>query len=156
VIALTIDVKNSSSQSIKIQSNATGQEIKILNTPKQDIQISIDNEPHEVNILKPPQSRTIEIVPPWTTRKELKELKLDIAIKVPMALSILPQAEDEQFATSKMREMSRMFVDVDGSPSFVTLEQVKKLNTKTILAGSLTDNRIKTLSNDDIILLEER
>lgn len=84
------------------------------------------------------------------------ELTLTIDEKVPKSLSILPPISDEQFKTSEVRESSRIYVDVDGIPSFATMKQIKELNTKTIFVDKLTDEKINTLSNDDIILLKER
>ena len=86
----------------------------------------------------------------------VNKLSLAVDDKVPKSLSILPKIEDSQIETSGAREMVKVFVDSNGVSYYATLEQIKQLNTKTVFVNSLTDNKIKMLSNDDIILLEER
>lgn len=153
MIAL-IDIKISSNQSVEVSTQKIPQEIQIINLPRQDIPISL-NESQNVDILNANPYQKIDVVTPWTTREEYRELKVAIDSKVPKALSLLPQAENESFATSKLRNASKIYVDIAGNASFATMEQVKELNTKTIFVDGLTDKKIQTLSNEDIILLRE-
>ena len=153
MIAL-IDITISSNQSVEVSTQKITQEIQIINLPRQDIPISL-NESQNVDILNANPYQKIDVVTPWTTREEYRELKVAIDSKVPVALSLLPQAESESFATSKLRNASKIYVDIAGKPSFATMEQVKELNTKTIFVDGLTDKKIQTLSNEDIILLRE-
>ena len=153
MIAL-IDITISSNQSVEVSTQKIPQEIQIINLPRQDIPISL-NESQNVDILNANPYQKIDVVTPWTTREEYRELKVAIDSKVPVALSLLPQAESESFATSKLRNASKIYVDIAGKPSFATMEQVKELNTKTIFVDGLTDKKIQTLSNEDIILLRE-
>ena len=148
MIAL-IDIKVSSNQSVDVSTQKVAQEIQILNLPKQDIAISI-NESQNIDILNANPYQKVEVVPPWTTRAETEKLKIAIDSKVPKALNILPQATSEQL---RERKTSRIYIDIDGKASFATLEQIKDLNTKTILVDALSDNKIGELSNEDIILL---
>lgn len=148
MIAL-IDIKVSSNQSVDVSTQKATQEIQILNLPKQDIAISI-NESQNIDILNANPYQKVEVVPPWTTRSEAEGLKIAIDSKVPKALNILPQATSEQL---RERKTSRIYIDINGEASFATLEQIKDLNTKTILVDALSDNKIGELSNEDIILL---
>ena len=84
------------------------------------------------------------------------ELSLAINNLVPKTLSVLPQINNDQFETSNQREMVRVYVDANGVSYYASLEQLKQLNTKTVCVDTVTDEKIKTLSDGDIILLKER
>lgn len=147
MIAL-IDVKNSSDQSVGISTGITPQSIQITNTDRQEIAISLSNEGQKVDILNTGGKQAIQILTPWVARKDLENY-------VPKELSIFPSAESESFDGVADREVSRIYVDINGTPSYATLEQIKKLNTKTLLTDNLSDTKIKKLSDEDIVLLRK-
>jgi hypothetical protein len=74
---------------------------------------------------------------------------------VPKALSVLSPIAAGQFDTLNARQNSRVYVDVNGQPRYATIEQIKGLNTKTLYVDRLSDGRIYSLSDEDIILLNE-
>ena len=149
-----IEINKSPNQSVGISTQNTVQSIQIVNLPEQEIPISL-HEIQNVDILNANPYQKIAVVTPWTTRAEYKDLLIAIDTKVPKALSLLPQAEDKSFSTKEARDKSRIYVDIAGKASFATMEQIKELNTKTIFVDRLTDEKIQTLSNEDIILLRE-
>ena len=153
MIAL-IEINKNPNQSIGISTQNTAQSIQIVNLPEQDISISLQ-ETQNVDILNANPYQKIDVVTPWTTRAEYKELLIAIDSKVPKALNLLPQAESKNFSIKEARDKSRIYVDIAGKASFATMEQIKELNTKTIFVDRLTDEKIQTLSNEDIILLRE-
>lgn len=154
MIALTIDIVIPANQNVEINSNTIPQTIEIVNQPEQDIAISM-NENQKLNIVNFNQYQEMDIDLPWMTRAEMMDLKIVIDAKVPKALSVLPQTDRMNFTTKELRGMGRVYVDANGVPSFATLEQLKELNTKTICVDKLSDEKIKMLSNEDIILLRK-
>lgn len=85
-----------------------------------------------------------------------EELLLNIGSKVPKSLTMLPQIDNTILETSDLRKKGLIYIDANGTAQHATLEQIKQLNTKTVCVDTLTDEKIKTLSNGDIILLRER
>lgn len=136
---MEIIVENTVAQEIEISTDSFNQEITVSNT-------STSQQPIEIHS---PACQSIDIS---TTCPFQNELQVAIDSKVPKTLNILPQATDEQLSD---RNKGRIYIDIDGSPSFVALEQIKKLNTKIIRVDELTDNRIDALSNEDYILLRK-
>lgn len=134
-------------------------EISSENTPIQEIEISVQGssgQTIDINNQAIP-GKKIEIFSPGCQTLDIsmvcpfrKDLQIEIDSKVPKLLSILPQATSEQL---RERKTSRIYIDIDGKASYATLEQIKDLNTKTILVDALSDNKIGELSNEDIILL---
>ena len=134
-------------------------EISAQNTPIQEIEVSVSNAPEQtIDITNPSiPGKKIEIFSPGCQTLDIsticpfrRELQIEIDSKVPKALSIFPQATSEQL---RERKTSRIYIDINGKASYATLEQIKDLNTKTILVDALSDNKIFELSNEDIILL---
>lgn len=74
--------------------------------------------------------------------------------KVPKVLSILPQIQTEMLSSVKAREGGRIYVEVSGDPSYINLEQVKNMSTKTVFVDDLDDVKIQKLSNEDIVMLK--
>lgn len=140
--------------------NATDRiEITAGNTPIQDIEISVEGPSGQTIDINNPDipGKKIEIFSPGCQSLDIssicpfrRELQIEIDSKVPKALSIFPQATSEQL---RERKTSRIYIDINGKASYATLEQIKDLNTKTILVDALSDNKIFELSNEDIILL---
>ena len=134
---IEISAENTPIQEIEVSQGSIGQVMDIINQ-------AIPGE--KIEIFSPGcQTLDISMVCPFR-----KDLQIEIDSKVPKALSILPQATSEQL---KARSTSRIYIDINGNASFATLEQIKDLNTKTILVDALSDNKIGELSNEDIILL---
>lgn len=140
--------------------NATDRiEITAGNTPIQEIEISVEGpsgQTIDINNQDIP-GKKIEIFSPGCQSLDIssicpfrRELQIEIDSKVPKALSIFPQATSEQL---RERKTSRIYIDINGKASYATLEQIKDLNTKTILVDALSDNKIGDLSDEDIILL---
>ena len=80
-------------------------------------------------------------------------IQIQIDSKVPQELSILPQVTNEQIDTSTEREKGKIYIDINDTPSYITLQQIKELNTKTICADDLTDSRVDVLETGDFVLL---
>lgn len=135
-------------------------EISAANSPIQEIEVSVQGEDEQtIDISNQIPGKKIEIFSPGCQSLDIaticpfkKELQVEIDSKVSKALNILPQATSEQL---KARSTSRIYIDINGKASFATLEQIKELNTKTILVDALSDNKIIELSNEDIILLRK-
>lgn len=85
----------------------------------------------------------------------MREFEIALDTKIPKELSILPQVVDEEISSVQAREGSFMYIQVGDKPSYATLEQVKKLNTKTVFVDQLTDTKVHQLSNEDIVMLRK-
>lgn len=85
---------------------------------------------------------------------KMREFDIELDTKVPKILSILPQIQTETLSSVKMRDGSRIYVEVSGEPSYISLEQVKNLTTKTVFVDDLDDVKIQKLSNEDIVMLK--
>lgn len=147
-----IDVQNSLSQQIDIDAIKSNQKIVIQNADEQSIAVKekYESEDIRIEIFHCPQKIEIGRFCPCE-----ESLKIEIDSKVPKELSILPPTQIYMIDTSSKRETSRMYLDINGTPSYATLEQIKNLNTKTIYVDHLNDNKINYLSNEDIILLKQ-
>lgn len=75
--------------------------------------------------------------------------------KVPKTLSILPQTSSESLSILNNRRNGKMFLDINGNATYVTVEQLKQLNTKIVSVDDLSDNRISGLSENDYVLLNK-
>lgn len=148
MIAL-INITNSTNQSIGIDTKGL-EEIEVINESDQEINISAQDDTQGIEIIETECTQGIGISMPCPAKEELR---VAIDAKVPKALSILPQATNEQI--HELKGVSRLYVEVDGVPCYLTVEQIKQLNTKTICVDQLTDTNINRLSNGDIILLKE-
>lgn len=85
---------------------------------------------------------------------KMREFDIELDAKVPKILSILPQIQTETLSSVKTRDGSRIYVEVSGEPSYISLEQVKNLSTKTVFVDDLDDVKIQKLSNEDIVMLK--
>ena len=84
----------------------------------------------------------------------MREFDVELDTKVPKVLSILPQIQTETLSSVKNREGGRIYVEVSGEPSYINLEQVKNMTTKTVFVDDLDDTKIQRLSNEDIVMLK--
>ncbi len=85
----------------------------------------------------------------------MREFEVSLDTKVPKELSILPQVANDNLSTEQARREGRIYVEVGKKPSYATLEQIKELNTKAVFVDELTDTKINTLSNEDIVMLRK-
>lgn len=125
---------------------------KISNIEKQRIDIAIP--PRKIEIEDSGVAPDIEITHLWHIGK-MKEFEISLDTKVPKALSILPQVTSDNVSTVQARKESKIYVEVGGIPSYATLEQMKELNTKAVFVDKITDTKINSLSNEDIVLLRK-
>lgn len=144
-----INVENSVIQEIDISSHKEEQKIVLANVENQKIILNNKTENIDIQIENANPVQKITIGVSGYTEKDFKLL-------VPRALSILPEAQFSQFSTADKRNTSRIYIDIDGKASYTTIEQLKQLNTKTILVDTLSDDKISDLSSGDFALLEER
>lgn len=147
-----INIENSAVQSIGISSVINPQRIVVKNIDEQNITITEKYENRDIEIRQEcPQKISISMTCPC---------KVDVAIaiesKVPKDLSFLSKAADSAFNTIIAREKSLIYVDIDGSASYTTLEQIKQLGTKVLLVDDLEDSKIEKLSYGDFVALKER
>ena len=147
MIAL-IEIKNTQDQGVDISTSDNVQKIDIENELDQEIDIKEQSDVQSIEIVQTECAYNIDILP--------CPLQIEIDNKVPKALSILSPIASEQFETSDKRKLVRVYVDANGTPHYMTLEQLKELNTKTVFVETLAEEKIETLSNGDIIMLEER
>ena len=80
-------------------------------------------------------------------------IQIQIDSKVPLELSILPQVTSEQIDASVEREKGKIYIDINDTPSYLTLQQIKELNTKTICVDDLADKKVGQLEAGDFVLL---
>ena len=85
---------------------------------------------------------------------KMREFDVELDTKVPKVLSILPQIQIETLSSAKAREGGRIYVEVGGEPSYINLEQLKSMTTKTVFVDDLDDTKIQKLSNEDIVMLK--
>lgn len=143
-----INIENKTLQKIDISSELEEQKIVLDNIKEQKIVLA-NTESIDIQIANANPVQKISIGVSGYTEK-------DFELLVPRALSILPDAQFSQFGTSENRHKSRIYIEIDGKASHTTLEQLKQLNTKTILVDTLGDSKIKDLSSGDFALLKER
>ena len=146
-----IEVTNEPYQNYPPIQNTVNQEIDVstIGGSEQTIDVTNDSSYNNYIEIQASYCQSIEVSAPCPLQHQLQ---VEIASKVPKALSILPQATSEQL---KDRGTGRIYIDINGTPSFATLEQIKELNTRTICVDELSDNRINTLSDEDFILLRK-
>ena len=84
----------------------------------------------------------------------MREFDVELDTKVPKVLSILPEIPTETLSSAKAREGGRIYVEVSGEPSYINLEQLKSMTTKTVFVDDLDDTKIQKLSNEDIVMLK--
>lgn len=144
-----INVANSSSQKIDVTSFGKKQKIVVKNIEEQNISVNDKSEQINIQVVNAdlPQKIIIGVS---------GQSQVDLSTVVPKELSVLTKAQIDQFRTAELRSASRIYVDIDGDPSYATLEQIKELNTKTILVDTLNDIKIYGLSKGDFALLKER
>ena len=82
-------------------------------------------------------------------------IQIQIDGKVPQVLSIFPQVAEEQIKTSIERKKGKIYIDINNKPSYITLQQIKELNTKTICADELADGSVTALGAGDFVLLRK-
>ena len=82
-------------------------------------------------------------------------IQIQIDGKVPQVLSIFPQVVDDQINTSIEREKGKIYIDINNTPGYITLQQIKELNTKTICVNELLDGRVTALGAGDFVLLRK-
>lgn len=126
--------------------------INVSNVSKQRIDISIP--PKKIDPTDEGYAPTIEITHLWHLGK-MKEFEIALDTKIPKALSILPQVNNEDISTVAKRENAKIYVQAGDTPSYATLEQLKELNTKTVFVDELSDTKIHKLSNEDIVMLRK-
>lgn len=125
---------------------------KISNVEKQRIDIFIP--PKKIEVEGSGNAPDIEITHLWHIGK-MREFEVSLDTKVPKELSILPQVANDNLSTEQARREGRIYVEVGKKPSYATLEQIKELNTKAVFVDELTDTKINTLSNEDIVMLRK-
>lgn len=81
-------------------------------------------------------------------------IQIQIDSKVPQTLSVLPQVPSEQINTLTEREKGKIYIDINNTPSYITLQQIKELNTKTICVDDLMDGRVTALGAGDFVLVK--
>ena len=126
--------------------------INVSNVSKQRIDISIP--PKKIDPTDEGCAPTIEITHLWHLGK-MKEFEIALDTKVPKALSILPQVNEEDVSTVTKRGNAKIYDQAGDTPSYATLEQLKELNTKTVFVDELSDTKIHKLSNEDIVMLRK-
>ena len=84
-----------------------------------------------------------------------QSIQIQIDSKVPQALSIFPQVRNEQIGASAERIKGKIYIDINDTPSYLTLQQIKELGTKTICVDALTDSRVVALDDGDFVLLKK-
>lgn len=126
--------------------------INVSNVSKQRIDISIP--PKKIDPTDKGCAPTIEITHLCHLGK-MKKFEIALDTKVPKALSILPQVNNEDISTVAKRENAKIYIQAGDTPSYATLEQLKELNTKTVFVDELSDTKIHKLSNEDIVMLRK-
>lgn len=120
----------------------------VKNSLSQLITISVEDRSQSINVENKIDVQDIQIRTPWVILEDL-----DAYIK--KDLSILPDIKAKLLNDAENRKLNIMYIDAQGVPSQISIEQIKNLNTKIILVDDLDDKNITTLSNDDFILLKE-
>ena len=147
-----IDVRETKNQDIVVKEPTEYERIILENVKEQSIRVSGKTEIEEILIQNSFPTQKITVGIPQNTNSDFA-IALDS--KVPKSLSVLTPIVDNQFNNVSARQSSKIYVDVDSSPRYATIEQIKQLNTKTIYVDKLSDGRISALSDEDIILLKE-
>ncbi len=147
-----IDVIESKNQNIVIIKSNEKSEINVENVKDQVVKVSGETEIEEIPVVNSFPMQKITVGIPENTNSDY-EIALDS--KVPKALSVLSPIVEGQFNTLNARQNSRVYIDINNQPRYATIEQIKSLNTKVLFVDGLNDNRIYSLSSEDIILLKE-
>lgn len=147
-----IDIVEKENQNVIVKETTEKYEINLENVNDQVVKVSGDNKVEQILIENafPLQRITVGI-----PQEGGDSFAIALDSKVPKDLSILSPMAEGQFNNINARNKSKIYVDIDGSPRYATIEQIKALNTKTIYVDRLSDGRISDLSNEDIILLKK-
>lgn len=86
---------------------------------------------------------------------EQSPIRIALDGKVPKQLDILQKVVALDIDTVEKRQQGSLYIDVNGTPKYITLEQVKDLNTKILNVDSLDDTRISSLSDGDYVFLKK-
>ena len=151
-------VSTNSAKGININDTKKVQELSIYSSQPNNapIQIAITPTARSIDVVgTQPQQIEIGIPRIGDIAKQVDVLAIEIGNKVPKQLSILPQITSDELATDILRALNKMYVDAGGNSRYITLEQIKQLNTKVLCVDALGDNKINTLSREDIVLLKE-
>lgn len=133
------------------QESSAIQQIIIKNEdPSTQLKIGAQTASHKIEIATEACATDIKVGIPCPYKQELA---ISLETKVPKELSILPQAPESTFTEVENMRKGRIYIDLDNTPTYATIEDLKKLNTKTIFVNSLDDNETKNLSNFDMIML---
>ncbi len=149
----TVDIVNAHDKQGISLAPKPSQAIGVVKATRQAVSVASATEPQSIEVENTEETQCIEIGIQCLAKLELKAA---INAKVPKALNVLPKMSEEAFSTEEHRSATMLYVDANGVPCFATAEQLKRLNTKTIFVKDLSDERIKSLSVGDIIMLEER
>ena len=130
------------------------QRILIKNTDVETkLSISGKTVYQDIEITNAECSNNIKISMPCPCKKDIA-VALDQM--VPKSLSLLPTVTTEELHEPTVRESGRIYVDLDGTQKAVTLEELKKMNTKTIVVDEISDDKIQQLSDYDSILVKQK
>ena len=144
-----IEISNATSQNIEISSDKDKERITVSNVTLQNISVSAKVEKQNIELSNIEPQRV-------TVGKGGSGEDFDKSDLVPRDLTVLPQVQGLHLRDSKFLNNSRIYVDIDGTSNYATLNQIKSLNTKTILIDSLSDSKIALLSEGDFALVKER
>lgn len=130
------------------------QRILIKNTDVETkLSISGKTNYQDIEISNTECSNNIKISMPCPCKKDIA-VALDQM--VPKSLSLLPTVTTEELQELDVRESGRIYVDLDGTQKAITLEELKKMNTKTIIVDEISDDRVRQLADYDFILVKQK
>ena len=125
--------------------------IKNIATPAK-ISMSGKTNCNEIQIANTECVDTIKVGPRCPYKKDI-EVALNQAI--PKSLSLFPHISEAEILDTDARSKGKIFVDLDGKESVVTLDDLKKMNTKTLLVDDISDKQVDLLSEYDFILVSK-
>lgn len=156
-MAEVITVRNEDVGRIKIQ-NLSTTTIKVGNSPTavatKDLEPATESKLGGIKV-----GESLSILEDGTLSVDITSgqspLKIALDGMVPRQLNILQHGVALDIDTSEKRQTGRIYIDMNGSPKYLTLEQVKDLNTKILNVDSLSDTRISSLSYGDYVFLRK-
>lgn len=147
-----IGVNNTQPQEISI-SQKQPQRLQITNT-QQQVEFS-NKQPQRIGVVNSKVIRIGDGVA--SVNGKIGDVVLDHndVGAVPTRLNILPQVTNEQLNTAQKRQEGKVYIEINHTPSMVSIEQIKQLGTKTITVDSLNDSSVATLSDGDYIYVRK-
>ena len=149
---INVSHKPAAIQQIKIENVDTSGQLSIIKSSEATTQLKLQQDRSEKQIKihteECPADIKIATLCPYK-----RELGVAIETRVPKSLNLLERVSFEEIEETVGLSDSKIYIDIGDKQGYTTLEDIKKLNTKTIFVDDLRDDKTKNLAEFDMIML---